>query len=279
MYSQSQPKVPLPVGQQAEGGASAPSYQSLLLKHLCKESDSANHTPRSSASGQHQMIVKNTFIEVVEDDEDDEDGPRLSMTRFYSDSGLSHSSSHRSKQSSLKEKKLEKASRSRDLSATRSSGASGASDSEGSTSMLDLENGSASWPDASGGEAAAQAAQVWSVGSELHQSGQCKPCVYFNNEAGCLKGSKCKFCHLCRKRKGRQRPCKSTRNQCKQVAALLDTVFLDDSKRHEAATKQLASQSNYMRQILKGRQGVDPVSAATVASGSGGQPSVTRLSL
>jgi len=37
----------------------------------------------------------------------------------------------------------------------------------------------------------------WSEGSELHESGQCKPCAWLFKAKGCSLGSKCNFCHLC----------------------------------------------------------------------------------
>jgi len=37
----------------------------------------------------------------------------------------------------------------------------------------------------------------WTIGSELHASGQCKPCAWLFKAKGCSLGSKCNFCHLC----------------------------------------------------------------------------------
>ena len=37
----------------------------------------------------------------------------------------------------------------------------------------------------------------WSVGSELHQSGQCLPCAHFFKSRGCSLASACNFCHQC----------------------------------------------------------------------------------
>jgi len=36
-----------------------------------------------------------------------------------------------------------------------------------------------------------------SIGSELHGTGECKPCAWFWHNKGCSKGSECTFCHNC----------------------------------------------------------------------------------
>lgn len=36
-----------------------------------------------------------------------------------------------------------------------------------------------------------------SIGSELHGSGQCRPCAWLYKPGGCKNGSQCKHCHLC----------------------------------------------------------------------------------
>jgi len=36
-----------------------------------------------------------------------------------------------------------------------------------------------------------------SVGSALHESGQCKPCSWFWRPQGCVNGIECRHCHLC----------------------------------------------------------------------------------
>lgn len=42
--------------------------------------------------------------------------------------------------------------------------------------------------------------ETWSIGSELHHLGQCKPCAFFwskKHPGGCSGGSSCTWCHLC----------------------------------------------------------------------------------
>lgn len=36
-----------------------------------------------------------------------------------------------------------------------------------------------------------------SVGSDLHEDGKCKPCVFYHELEGCQHGTACTFCHAC----------------------------------------------------------------------------------
>eukprot|EP00929_Paragymnodinium_shiwhaense_P061033 TRINITY_DN30470_c0_g1_i1.p1 TRINITY_DN30470_c0_g1~~TRINITY_DN30470_c0_g1_i1.p1 ORF type:complete len:274 (+),score=37.55 TRINITY_DN30470_c0_g1_i1:106-822(+) len=47
----------------------------------------------------------------------------------------------------------------------------------------------------SGGEAANPS--MWSVGSETHGQGLCRPCAHCWKPGGCFKGDHCEYCHLC----------------------------------------------------------------------------------
>lgn len=38
---------------------------------------------------------------------------------------------------------------------------------------------------------------TWSIGSELHDSRECKPCLFYHTERSCQEGPKCSFCHYC----------------------------------------------------------------------------------
>jgi len=48
-----------------------------------------------------------------------------------------------------------------------------------------------------------------SLGSELHHTGDCKPCAFFWKPIGCQSGKACQFCHLCdadeRKRRNKEK--------------------------------------------------------------------------
>jgi len=37
----------------------------------------------------------------------------------------------------------------------------------------------------------------WSVGSDNHGAGMCKPCAWNRKAGGCFKGATCEFCHTC----------------------------------------------------------------------------------
>mmetsp|Transcript_77249 Transcript_77249/g.151532 ORF Transcript_77249/g.151532 Transcript_77249/m.151532 type:complete len:289 (+) Transcript_77249:90-956(+) len=57
-----------------------------------------------------------------------------------------------------------------------------------------------------------------SVGSELHSSGTCKPCLFKHTAIGCSKGAACEFCHLGHRRSRATRPCKAKRERYKAIA-------------------------------------------------------------
>lgn len=46
----------------------------------------------------------------------------------------------------------------------------------------------------------------WSVGSRLHRSGNCRPCIFFARETGCNSKAECKYCHFDHSRRTRRRP-------------------------------------------------------------------------
>lgn len=61
---------------------------------------------------------------------------------------------------------------------------------------------------------------VFSVGSALHKSGQCKPCLFFYSEVGCRKNEECVFCHSAHKGKSRPRPNKDKRVRYRKLITL-----------------------------------------------------------
>jgi len=69
----------------------------------------------------------------------------------------------------------------------------------------------------------------FSIGSQGHQEGTCKPCAFSRSSAGCKFGSACAFCHLPSHAKAaRLRPCKGKRERTKrQMARLEDAVAMD----------------------------------------------------
>eukprot|EP00397_Hematodinium_sp_SG-2012_P005505 GEMP01005525.1.p1 GENE.GEMP01005525.1~~GEMP01005525.1.p1 ORF type:complete len:724 (+),score=151.12 GEMP01005525.1:426-2597(+) len=38
---------------------------------------------------------------------------------------------------------------------------------------------------------------TWSLGSELHERRECKPCLFYHTVRGCHEGAECAFCHYC----------------------------------------------------------------------------------
>lgn len=57
-----------------------------------------------------------------------------------------------------------------------------------------------------------------SIGSEAHESGSCKPCLFAFIEPGCPDGAQCRFCHLPHK-STRSRPCKAKRDRYRKLIA------------------------------------------------------------
>jgi hypothetical protein len=94
---------------------------------------------------------------------------------------------------------------------------------------------------------------AWSVGSQGHANGLCKPCHYVHSTKGCKSGLNCAFCHLphinCSNQTG-NRPSKDKRTKCK---ALLDSLHTSYGGRLEEASdllQEVASQSLYMQSIM-----------------------------
>mmetsp|Transcript_110771 Transcript_110771/g.346575 ORF Transcript_110771/g.346575 Transcript_110771/m.346575 type:complete len:282 (-) Transcript_110771:59-904(-) len=119
------------------------------------------------------------------------------------------------------------------------------------------------------------AAELWSKGSALHSSSKCRPCHYVHTSLGCMNGRNCTFCHLPHTGKNRPRPSKAKRLLCKNMANTLEDMTNQDSSQFTDVMKTVASQSSYMRGILKKRlkekQG-KAASAAEPGSASAGQP-------
>mmetsp|Transcript_68639 Transcript_68639/g.154195 ORF Transcript_68639/g.154195 Transcript_68639/m.154195 type:complete len:313 (-) Transcript_68639:103-1041(-) len=92
-----------------------------------------------------------------------------------------------------------------------------------------------------------------SMGSQLHDVEQCKPCLYQSSKVGCFNGYSCHFCHFPHAKKNRPRPCKAKRTQCKQIVAMLDATCAADPQQLIETSQRLASESAYMRTILQGK--------------------------
>jgi len=104
-----------------------------------------------------------------------------------------------------------------------------------------------------------------SVGTRLHATGNCKPCLYLNSASGCTNGANCGFCHMPHNKRNRIRPSKHTRMQCKQIVAFMDVGSAGVEER-------LAAHSPYMATLLRGKLKGQAESAKRVgaAASSGG---------
>ncbi|CAE7262877.1 unnamed protein product [Symbiodinium pilosum] len=94
---------------------------------------------------------------------------------------------------------------------------------------------------------------AWSVGSENHATGQCRPCHYVFAKSGCTNGESCTFCHLPHPKRFRPRPCKSKRYKCKRLAAVLDKVFDNDPDSFQSVVEQLSAQGGYLNTVVKSK--------------------------
>eukprot|EP00929_Paragymnodinium_shiwhaense_P114767 TRINITY_DN83279_c0_g1_i1.p1 TRINITY_DN83279_c0_g1~~TRINITY_DN83279_c0_g1_i1.p1 ORF type:complete len:269 (-),score=64.93 TRINITY_DN83279_c0_g1_i1:380-1186(-) len=191
------------------------------------------------------LVVKNTFLEIQEAAEP-ELSPGSRARAQSADASSTKSSGMESycrvstKETSLRRDGLHVRGRSsasgdvstessispmtrRDLSQDRSS-QGGSSISERSVDfgamMLRQESGfdAASCADTSPAQQSEPASVDWSLGSDKHASGTCRPCLYYRTPVGCNTGANCLFCHQEHSIKHRPRLCKAKRLQCKQLA-------------------------------------------------------------
>merc|ERR1711879_496623 len=65
------------------------------------------------------------------------------------------------------------------------------------------------------GEVRLPTAARWSVGSQGHAHGECKPCGFFWSAKGCHYGEDCQHCHICDEsvRKTRKKDCASAKRR------------------------------------------------------------------
>eukprot|EP00442_Polarella_glacialis_P004442 CAMPEP_0115063882 /NCGR_PEP_ID=MMETSP0227-20121206/9359_1 /TAXON_ID=89957 /ORGANISM="Polarella glacialis, Strain CCMP 1383" /LENGTH=293 /DNA_ID=CAMNT_0002449443 /DNA_START=63 /DNA_END=944 /DNA_ORIENTATION=- len=93
----------------------------------------------------------------------------------------------------------------------------------------------------------------WSLGSEQHASGECKPCLFVKSPNGCKHGLACSYCHVShhegQHRNRRVRPCKTTRDRCKKKIGELCSIIGSDS----AAPEQIPAKLQQDCQLLLGR--------------------------
>lgn len=88
-------------------------------------------------------------------------------------------------------------------------------------------------------------------GSVGHDTGDYKPRSHFVSKIGCRIVADCKFCHVGHEkyRSEYSRPCKSTRNQSKQIAAMLETGAYPGPSE---VVEDMSRYSGYIRRIASG---------------------------
>jgi len=96
---------------------------------------------------------------------------------------------------------------------------------------------------------------MWSVGSENHIEGTCRPCHYVHAARGCASGQDCTFCHLPHvqaSNRSRNRPCKKKREQCKKILDLVSNIAESGNNAQVLQVVQnVACQSAYMQNMLQ----------------------------
>lgn len=202
-----------------------------------------------------QVVVKNTFITVVDRANASEGTSSHSrgMQHSRSDSDLSSSHSHhfgssRSTSSSVRGSSQDIEDNSGGEGPPPAGGPSGRGRGR-------ARRGDAEAPSAEGAGDARDAEKAEkerlrsvSVGSELHGTGRCRPCKYVGMAGGCAAKQDCLFCHVGHRR-ARARPAKSTRARCKE---LVNNLPAEDAQ-GAGAIEDLAGRSPYLRGLLKAR--------------------------
>mmetsp|Transcript_37691 Transcript_37691/g.59615 ORF Transcript_37691/g.59615 Transcript_37691/m.59615 type:complete len:228 (-) Transcript_37691:43-726(-) len=205
-------------------------------------------------NGVLKLVTQNTFLHVVDDK------TRVKMNRSFSDSDLA-STAESNKSSVAAGLFLDEevdAGGSRESSSTRNS------NSQASYTNFELENQEEFAPPVSAPESA-----MAGMKEHLHNTGQCRPCLYVARHIGCLNGHNCAFCHFDHKKKGnRPRPCKAKRTQCKQAVAMVKAVYQDDPEALAEAQQRLSNQSGYIRSILGSTHSSSPSTSSKTSQSS-----------
>lgn len=107
-------------------------------------------------------------------------------------------------------------------------------------------------------------------GGKLHESGQCVPCIHILHGFSCARGQNCRFCHFEHDdaKKSRRRPCKSTRNRCKQALDELMEKYKDDPETKQQEMQRLVSRHPYVATLVEARnqQNTDTPNCANQSS-------------
>eukprot|EP00929_Paragymnodinium_shiwhaense_P112887 TRINITY_DN8114_c0_g1_i2.p1 TRINITY_DN8114_c0_g1~~TRINITY_DN8114_c0_g1_i2.p1 ORF type:complete len:263 (+),score=26.01 TRINITY_DN8114_c0_g1_i2:90-791(+) len=69
---------------------------------------------------------------------------------------------------------------------------------------------------------------TYSVGTELHASGRCSPCIFVGTARGCRNGRDCDHCHMPHVRPKVSRPCKAKRERMNKFLNAMEQRIADD---------------------------------------------------
>lgn len=91
-----------------------------------------------------------------------------------------------------------------------------------------------------------------SIGSKLHGTGRCRPCLYVapTGSGNCPHAEQCFFCHIPHSMASRGRPSKATRDSCKQILDLFEQHFPENDPNRATAARMLAEESPYLRGLF-----------------------------
>lgn len=91
-----------------------------------------------------------------------------------------------------------------------------------------------------------------SIGSKLHGTGRCRPCLYLaaTGSGSCPHDEQCFFCHIPHSMASRGRPSKATRDSCKQILDLFEQHFPESDPNRAIAARMLAKESPYLRGLF-----------------------------
>eukprot|EP00928_Gymnodinium_smaydae_P024490 TRINITY_DN197_c0_g2_i1.p1 TRINITY_DN197_c0_g2~~TRINITY_DN197_c0_g2_i1.p1 ORF type:complete len:390 (-),score=67.38 TRINITY_DN197_c0_g2_i1:108-1277(-) len=183
----------------AAAGAAAAAANACEVTAVARERDGWQglYTGDSHALGNDEMRtqVKNTFIHVTEDGEDDDGEPGLPgkaktmpdvLRRSRKATQRLAGSRGAGKQDDLNVNESSKS----EVDATRSSAddSAAATGGEAEDSECEVE---------AEGDLLSQEADLPSVGSAYHGSGKCRPCAWFWKPQKCQNERDCVYCHLC----------------------------------------------------------------------------------
>lgn len=94
---------------------------------------------------------------------------------------------------------------------------------------------------------------LWSTGSALHASMECKPCHYVHTQEGCKNSAECDFCHLPHTRPAGPRPCKAKRAHCKRSMDALEELLKDHPQHIDGFVTRVTAQSDYLQDLMQKR--------------------------